>query len=192
MERLILSRHAESGANTVRRVNGSLGETVRLTATGREQARALGVALADEPIGVCATSEFPRTIETADLALAGRDVPRLVLPDLNEIGFGVFEGLSLAEYREWANAHGSAEVGPGGAEPRAAAARRFARVFRELLAREEATVLVVTHALAIRYLLSGPSPYVEPVPLAEPHVYARAEAALLLEQLEAWLRSPTW
>ena len=192
MERLILSRHAESGSNARGAVNGTLRETVRLTETGRAQARALGLALADEEIDLCATSEFPRTIETADLALAGRVVPRLVLPDLNEIGFGAFEGTPLAEYRVWADAHASTEDGPGGAESRACAAGRFVRVFRQLLARDEPTILVVTHALAIRYLLSGPAAFVERVELATPHVLAHAEAADRLEQLEAWTRAPTW
>ncbi len=192
MERLILSRHGESESNVTRRVNGTLAERVALTATGREQARALGAALVDEPVELCATSEFPRTVETADLALAGREVPRLVLPDLNEIGFGAFEGAPLAEYRVWADAHSSAEDGPGGAESRAGAARRFARGFRELLARDESTVLVVTHALAIRYLLSGPSAFVESIPLAEPHILGSAEVERLLARLEDWIQAPTW
>ena len=119
-------------------------------------------------------------------------MPRLVLPDLNEIGFGAFEGGPLADYRVWALAHGSGEEGPGGAESRLAAARRFARAFRELLGREEGTVLAVMHALAIRYLLSGPAAYVESVPLAEAHVLSHDEAAALLERLEAWTEAPTW
>ncbi len=191
-ERLILTRHAESESNARREVNGDLSVPVRLTETGRAQAHALGRALAGEPIELCVTSEFARTVQTADLALAGRSIPRFVLSDLNEIGFGAFEGASLAEYRSWAHEHGSAEVGTGGAESRAGAARRYARAFRELLARDEATILVVTHALAIRYLLSGPSAFVESIPLAEPHVLARAEAEPLLERLEAWIQAPSW
>ena len=87
-ERLLLSRHAESESNARREVNGTLGP-VHLTETGREQARALGEALAGEPIELCLTSEFPRTIETAALALEGRDIRQVVLPGLNEIGFDV-------------------------------------------------------------------------------------------------------
>jgi broad specificity phosphatase PhoE len=192
MERLILSRHAESESGARGEVNGSLAAPSRLTETGRSQARALGLALADEEIDLCATSEFPRTIETGELALEGREIPRLVLPNLNEIGFGAFEGGPLAEYRVWAMAHGSEEHGPGGSEPRAAAARRFAAAFRELLGRPEPTVLVVSHALAIRYLLSGPEAFVERVELATAHVLSRDEATDRVERLEAWTRAPTW
>jgi broad specificity phosphatase PhoE len=192
MERLLLSRHAESESGALGAINGDLRSPSRLTEAGRMQARALARALADEEIDLCATSEFPRAIETADLALEGRRVPRLVLAELNEIGFGAFEGGPLADYRVWALAHGSGEEGPGGAESRLGAARRFARGFSELLAREERTVLVVAHALAIRYLLSGPAAFVEPVPLAEAHALPSYEAASLLERLEAWTEAPTW
>ncbi len=129
MERLFLARHAESESGVLGRVNGDLRFPSRLTEEGRAQARTLGRSLAGEEIDLCATSEFPRTIETADLALEGRSVPRLVVPDLNEIGFGAFEGGPLADYRVWAFAHGSAEDGPGGAESRLGTARRFARAF---------------------------------------------------------------
>jgi 2,3-bisphosphoglycerate-dependent phosphoglycerate mutase len=192
MERLLLSRHAESESGARAAINGDLRFPSRLTAAGRAQARALGGALAREEIDLCATSEFPRTVETAGLALEGREVPRLVLPDLNEIGFGAYEGGPLAEYRVWALAHGSGEEGPGGAESRLGAARRFARGFRTLLEREERTIFVVSHALAIRYLLSGPAAFVESVPLAEFRVLPREDAAALLERLEAWTESPTW
>lgn len=192
MERLLLARHAESESGARGAVNGDLRFPSRLTEAGRGQARALARSLAAEAIDLCATSEFPRTIETAELALDGRTVPRLVLPDLNEIGFGAFEGGPLAEYRAWAVAHGSGEDGPGGAESRAGTARRYARAFRTLLAREERSLLVVTHALAIRYLLSGPAVLVEPVPLAEAHVLSREEAAALVGRLEAWTEAPSW
>jgi broad specificity phosphatase PhoE len=192
MERLLLTRHAQSESGAHGEVNGDLRFPARLTELGRGQARALARSLAGEPIDLCATSEFPRTIETAELALEGRSVPRLVLPDLNEIGFGAFEGRPLAEYRVWAVAHDSEQGGPGGAEARAGAARRFVRGFRELLAREERSLLVVSHALAIRYLLSGPAALVQPVPLAEAHVLSRGEAVALVERLEAWTQAPSW
>jgi broad specificity phosphatase PhoE len=89
-------------------------------------------------------------------------------------------------------AHGSEEEGPGGAEPRAGVARRFVRGFRALLEREERSLLVVSHALAVRYLLSGPAALVEPVPLAEAHVLSHEEAAAMVERLEAWTEAPSW
>ena len=68
----------------------------RPVAAGMEQALALGSALADVAIGLGACTELVRTRETLDLALGGRGVPILVVPELNEIAFGSFEGGPLA------------------------------------------------------------------------------------------------
>jgi len=192
METLLLTRHAESESGARGEINGDLLFPSPLTGAGQAQARSLARSLAGEPVDLCVTSEFPRTIETAELALDGRTVPRLVLPDLNEIGFGAYEGGPLSAYREWAVAHRPEQEGPGGAEPRAEAARRFARGFRTLLAREERALLAVTHALAIRYLLSGPAPFVESVPLATLHRFSRAELEAATARLEAWAEAPSW
>src|SRR5436190_1604486 len=81
--------------------------------------------------------------ESAEIALAGRDVPRLVVPELNDIGIGAFEGGTLDDYRAWAWAQEPEVEGPGGAESRAAVAARYARGFRIVLERPERTVLVV-------------------------------------------------
>lgn len=198
MERAILARHAESEFSVRGAVNGDPAkEGGGLTAAGRRQARALGQLLADDPIDLCATSEFARARETADIALAGRGVPRLVVPELNDIRFGSFEGGPLANYRRWAHTHGPEEPGPGGGESRVEACRRFAGGFRVLLARPEPTVLVVAHALPIRYLLSAlierdPSAVVEPVPYAETHRFSADQLARAAERLEAWCENPVF
>lgn len=52
----------------------------------------MGFELAGTEIGVCATSQFPQTLETADIALLRRDVPWIVLATLNDIVYGALEG----------------------------------------------------------------------------------------------------
>ena len=197
MDELILARHGESTFSAVGRMNGDRGVPVRLTDRGREEARELGRALAPVRIDLCVTSEFERVQETADLALAGRDVPRLVLPELNEIYVGSFEGGPFDEYREWAGSHGPDDAGPGGAESRASALRRFVRGYRILLARPERTVLLVAHGLVIRYLLNAldeidPMPFLEGVPHAQAASFPAAEIRVAVERLEAWLVAPAW
>ena len=198
MERAILARHGESEFSARGACNGDpTAEGGSLTREGREQARALGMLLADEAIDLCVTTEFVRTRETADLALAGRTVPRLVLPELNDIRFGRFEGGHLTEYREWAHSHGPGDDCPGGGESRAAAAARFATGFRKLLAHAEPTILVVAHALPIRYVLSAlveadPAAIVEPVQHAEPHRLSAAQLERAAARLEAWARDPVF
>jgi broad specificity phosphatase PhoE len=196
VERLILARHAEADSN--------LGETVSgvapggaLTPAGIEQARALGRTLADETVDLAVVTDFRRTHETADVALEGRDVPRLALAELNEIRFGRFEGGLLADYRAWAWRAPADEHCPGGGESRGAAAARYARAFRTLLGRPERTILVVAHAVPIRYLLRAadalpPVARVEPVPYAEPFVVDAARAREAVALLEAWSRDPVF
>src|SRR3954471_11997879 len=130
MRTAILSRHGESEFSARAALNGDVGVACPLTPRGREEARALGAALADEPLGLCVTSQFERAQETADEALRGRDVPRLVLPAVNDPLYGPYEGGALEAYRAWATAAPSSAVpGPGG-ESRAAIVERYVRGFR--------------------------------------------------------------
>ena len=197
MERLILARHGESVFSARLLVNGDVAAPGPLTPQGREEAEALGHALADEPIDLCATSEFERTRETADRALAGRKVPRVVLAELNDPLYGSYEGGALEEYRTWAGSVGSDAAAPGGGESRRAIAARYARGFRVLRERIEATVLAVVHSLPIAYMLAAKQgdPPGRRVPLVEhahPYPFAAAEVDRALGVLEAWLGAPTW
>ena len=198
MQRVILARHGESEFSVRTAVNGDPRVAGGgLTPVGRDQARALGTLLQDDPIDVCATTEFVRTRQTADLALAGREVPRVVVPELNDIRVGSFEGRLLSDYRVWARAHGPAEDCPGGGESRVDAARRYAAGFRAVLARPEETVLVIAHALPIRYLLSAiierdPTAIVEPVPYAEPYRFSAGQLDRAVTRLETWCRDPAF
>jgi broad specificity phosphatase PhoE len=192
----LLARHAESEFSVRGLTNGDPEIEVALTENGREQAHRLGVSLAATEIDLCIVSEFQRAQETADVALAGRTVPRLVLPELNDIRFGEFEGRLLADYRAWARAHGPEDEVPGG-ESRAESVRRYASVFREIAARPELTILVVAHSLPIRYVLNAaagglPKPAMQQVPYAEAFPLTEAELTQAVERLEQWLLAPAW
>jgi 2,3-bisphosphoglycerate-dependent phosphoglycerate mutase len=196
VETVILARHGESELSAAGLVSGDPDEPRGLTEIGREQARRLGKRLADEPIDLCVTSEFVRVRQTADLALAGREVPRLVVPELNDVRFGEFEGRPFEVYRAWARERDPTEEPPGG-ESRAEVAARYVRGFRRVLERPERTILVVAHGLPLRYTLLAledldPTPIVEQVPLAEPYRLTRAELERATARLERWSRSPVW
>ena len=197
MERVILARHGESQRSVLGLTNGDPSVRVALTETGREEARRLGVELRGDPIDLCVTSEFERAQETADLALEGRDVPRLVLADFNDIRFGEFEGRLLTDYRAWAHTHGPDDICPGGGESRAQTVARYVDGYRAILARPEETVLLVAHGLPVRYVLDAlerrnPAAAVAQVPYAEPFRLRADELATALDLLEAWVRSPAW
>ena len=150
----VIARHAESVLNLERRVNGDPSRRVDLTERGREESRQLGTQVANLPLDVCVHTRFTRTRETAEIALAGRDVPFAVEPLLDDIDVGDFDGAPLEEYRAWKHDHPRHVPFPGG-ESLDDAARRYAAGFRRLLERPEATVLVVCHEIPLRYALNG-------------------------------------
>jgi broad specificity phosphatase PhoE len=194
METLVLVRHAFAGSN--REGNASCavpGEG--LTPDGVEQARALARTVSAEEIAVALTSRLARTQETLALALDGRDVPVLVVPELDEIEFGSFAEGPLDTYRAWAGANPPDRRAPGGGESRADAAARFARGLRIVLARDEATVLLVGHALALRYVLDAaaglpPAAVMTPVEHAFPYRLDRVAVERAATLLETWSHAP--
>lgn len=197
MERALLTRHAESRASVEGLTNGDPRREVPLTEAGRQQARSLRERLAEEDLDLCVVTEFLRTQETADIALEGRDIPRVVLPALDDIRFGEYEGRLLADYRVWARAHGPDDVVPGGDESRADAVRRYAGAFRTLLERPEPTILVVAHSLPIRYALDAaeglaPRPAVAQIPYADPFPLDTEELGRAAGLLEEWAAEPHW
>jgi probable phosphoglycerate mutase len=194
---LILARHAESEFSVRGTVNGDPSIDSGLTDAGREQAAALGILIRDDPIDLCVVTEFPRTLETADLALAGREVPRLVLAELNDIRFGSFEGGTFTDYVRWAHTHGPTDDAPGEGESRVDAARRFVAGYRQLLARPEQHLLAIGHGLPIRYVLSAlmeldPVAKVDPVEHAEPFRVSAVQLERAVERLEEWTRNPVF
>jgi broad specificity phosphatase PhoE len=197
VERVVLTRHGESTFSVRETMNGDPAVSGPLTEAGEEQARKLGKALAGERIDLCATSEFERAQQTADLVLAGRNVPRLVVPELNDIRVGDFEGKLLGDYRAWAATASPLADAPGGGESRAAAAARYARAYRTLLARPEPTILVVAHGLPIRYVLlaaadEDPTTTIAPVKYAVPHRLGAADLERAVARLERWARDPVF
>ncbi len=197
MNAIILARHGESELSVVGRTNGDPGASCALTEVGCEQARRLGQLLEGDDLDLCVTSEFQRAQETADLALEDREVLRLVLPDLNDIRFGDFEGRALTEYRAWAHAHGPEEAAPGGGDTRAETVRRYIRAYRTILTRPEETILVVAHGLPVRYVLDAvaardPAAAVAQVPYAKPFRLTADELRAAVDRLAAWAASPAW
>ncbi len=194
METLLLVRHALAGSNRDGTASCAVpGEG--LTEEGVEQARRLRAVLDGVELELAVATELRRTQETLELALDGRRVSRIVVPELNEIDFGSFDGGPLDVYRSWAAAHPPTVSAPGGGESRAAAAARYARGLRLLLGRPEKTVLAVGHALATRYVLDAarglvPAALMPPVEHAVPHRLASRDVQAAARLLEEWSEAP--
>jgi len=190
MRLFVLTRHAHSTLNAEGRVNGDPNVPVPLTADGRAAAARLGRQLAPLPLELCVHTRFERTRQTADGILAGRDVPRLEEPLLDDIDVGELEGVSLDAYHDWKLAHARDEPFPGG-ESLDDAARRYATAFRRLVDRPEQTILVVCHEIPVRYALNaagGSGDLDAPehtIPNATPYLFDEAALARAAEQIAA-------
>ncbi|MBA2462786.1 MAG: histidine phosphatase family protein [Actinobacteria bacterium] len=191
---LILARHGESEYSLHQLVNGDPGVSCPLTPAGREQARALGETLGH--VDLVAVTQFQRARETAELALAGRDVPSLVVPELNDPRYGEFEGGELDAYREWVWGRGPLDA-PTGGEHRGEITARYAAGFWNLLDRPEETVLLVAHSLPLRYVLDAaeglsPRAKVGMVEYAVAHRLTREQLERAVAVLEAWAAAPSF
>jgi probable phosphoglycerate mutase len=197
LRRAFFARHGESEYSVRGLLNGDVAVSVGLTAAGVEQALRLGRALRSVPFDLCVTTELERVRLTADLALAERSVPRLVVPELNDPLYGPFEGAGIDEYRAWAAGAPSSESPGDGGESRFAIVERYARGFRTLLDRPEETLLVVAHSLPISYLLAAleeaaPGARMPLVDYATAYEASAAALEAATAVLERWLAAPTW
>lgn len=147
-------RHAETVLGERNIVNGDPTVDNPLTERGRAQARALAQDLANAEFGLCITTEFDRTKETADLILDGRDVPRSVVADLNDPKQGDFEGKDFAGYAAWMDGSGLTDRIPGGGESQLECVTRYARGWRTVAEKASEGLLVVAHAFPISVALT--------------------------------------
>ena len=154
MRLFVLVRHGQSELNVTHRVNGDPAVAVALTEQGEREADGLAGQLANVELDLCIHTRFGRTRETAERALAGREVPVEEEQLLDDIDVGELEGGTIAEYRAWKAEHVRSDDFPGG-ESLDDAARRYALAFERLLERDERRVLVVCHEIPVRYALNA-------------------------------------
>ena len=154
MRLFLVVRHGQSLFNVDSVVNGDPALDRGLSEQGIEEAERLAGQLAGLPLDLAAVSPFPRALQTANIAIAGREVPHLVDDDLGDVRIGDLEGKSLDAYRETPAHSNRKERFPGG-ESLDEAALRYAAAIRRLLARAEPATLVVCHEIPVRYLVNA-------------------------------------
>jgi broad specificity phosphatase PhoE len=149
--RLLLARHGQSLWNEVRRFQGTTD--VGLSALGRRQAEALGLALRGRRLAAAYVSPMQRALDTAAIALAGTGIPVVPVEELRELGLGDWEGCTVDEisgregdpYKRWVRA--PLDCPPPGGEPLPEVCDRVRRALDGIAAAHPNgdDVLVVAH-----------------------------------------------
>ena len=98
MAGIYIVRHGETEWNAEGRIQGHTD--IGLSDRGREQAQATARRLAEVPFAVAYSSDMSRTRDTARIILGERDIPLHSVPELREYHKGVFEGLTVQQYRQ--------------------------------------------------------------------------------------------
>lgn len=93
--RLILIRHGETEWNKNLRFQGH--RDIPLSEEGREQARKIARRLSTEKVDAAYASDLSRALETAEIIAEYHNLEVKVIPDLKEMNFGQWEGLTHGE-----------------------------------------------------------------------------------------------
>lgn len=88
---LYIIRHGRTDWNDQRKLQGKTD--VPLNDTGRRMAKEAALRYADVHFDICFTSPLQRAVETAEILLAGRNVPIIKDDRLIEMSFGIYEGV---------------------------------------------------------------------------------------------------
>jgi 2,3-bisphosphoglycerate-dependent phosphoglycerate mutase len=150
----LLARHGQSLFNVDNVVNGDPLRDRGLSEQGIEEAERLGGQLAGLPLDAVVLSPFPRAVQTANIALTGREVRHELDDELGDVRIGELEGSTLEQYRAHPAHADRTQRFPGG-ESLDEAALRYAGAFARLLARKERATLVVCHEIPVRYAVNG-------------------------------------
>ena len=133
---------------------------IPLNARGRRQAEALAGRLSRVPLEVIYTSDLSRANETAGMVAARQpgEVPLVAMPDLRELDYGLWEGLTRSEVagrfaEDWRIWNKGGRIGsPTGGEDALSMAGRAGRAF-DAAVLERKTVLISTHRVTLRTIL---------------------------------------
>lgn len=169
--KIYIVRHGQTDWNKARRIQGQVD--IPLNEFGRHLARETARGLRDVRFDACFTSPLSRAKETAQIILAGRDVPVIDEPRLEEMSFGVYEGKCCAgdnwelpeNFHRFFDGPDRYEA-PKGGESFGQVRDRTGAFLEELARRPEyadGQILLATHGAALAGLLC----YIRRAPLAD-------------------------
>jgi probable phosphoglycerate mutase len=157
---IYLIRHGETEYNKKGIVQGS-GIDADLNETGRQQAKAFFQKYKSVPFQKVYTSALIRTHQTVRSFLEN-DVPHEIIPELNEISWGIKEGIEPTDadndyyayiLKKWQEGETHVPV-EGGESPEEVVKRLEIGLEKILKTEDENLVLVAMHGRAMRILLT--------------------------------------
>lgn len=156
--KIYLIRHGQTDWNLAGRIQGS--HDISLNETGRRQAEYLARGMKKRPVVQIFSSKKKRAMETANAIGASQGVKVIPLDGLEEVEFGLWEGMTWKEiqekypeeYKIWQKE--PAEITPPGGESRQQVYERVGKAADEIVKRAEGGVAVVSHGAALAYMLS--------------------------------------
>ena len=156
---LYIIRHGETEFNRLQIVQGS-GVDSELNDTGHEQASAFYETYQDIDFQLVITSKLRRTHQTVRRFL-DKNIPWIETPDINEISWGVHEGMPATPERSalfaeminhWKSGNFDAALQEG--ETAAQLKERVDRFVVWLKTRHEERILIATHGRTLRCLIT--------------------------------------
>ena len=155
--KLYLIRHGQTDWNVAGKIQGSTD--IPLNDTGRRQAACLAKGMESRPVTKVFTSTLSRAYETGLAIGKSQNVPVEQLKGLEEVGYGVWEGMTMAEIQEkypkelelWYNS--PVDVAPPEGESQVQVYERCGRALDTILAQARGDVAVVSHGATVVFLL---------------------------------------
>jgi broad specificity phosphatase PhoE len=158
--RVFLVRHGATELTDEDRFAGAID--VKLSDTGREQARLLGKRLSADPLDVAFASPMTRTMDTARLIAAPHQLGVMPIDGLREIAHGRWERKTRAEVeQEFPEEYARYEHDPysfaptGGESGLSVTARALPALLQIVEEHPDQRILIVSHKATIRLLLSS-------------------------------------
>jgi len=158
--RIYLIRHGETSWNQESRFQGQVD--VPLSEKGIAQAEALSQRLAGQQFAACFSSTLTRALDTAAIVAKPLHTAVQAVPDLREMDFGYWEGLTVEEIKQKYHRESSAwwakplENRVPGGETLVELAERSVRAAKTIVEQyPEDQVLLVTHGGVVRCIVSA-------------------------------------
>lgn len=164
MTKVILVRHGQTLWNLELKYQGHCD--IPLTDKGLHQAELAADRLKAEKVSAVYASDLDRAFKTAECIATKHNLSVTAIPELREINFGDWEGMTFAAITDPINSHWSAEMSkvfshpgdaqiPGGENFVEVKERAMIALNKLVAAHPNQTIVIVSHGGTIRTLLCG-------------------------------------